>query len=229
MKSTPLLLALALAAPVSTTLAADNAAPATGQAAVPANADEWVRYLSDFTRNADMLVDPKKFVAALSQVSEPGFLVAALTAMMDPKLYNQSLASAMDPRAYANYARLMDPTVATTWMMTLLDPQFMNAVTYILTDPGKLMRWMMLPMDPKVTSAILNAMNPNIYAQWGTAGFDPKLWNTMMAPMNPNWLTGWAGTMAIPQTYGPTWGGWMATPYGAVPAPVLMPGIVPVK
>jgi hypothetical protein len=35
--------------------------------------------------------------------------------------------------------------------------------------------------------------------------------------MNPNWYGAWANTVANPQTYGPTWATWMATPYGAVP------------
>lgn len=78
MKTTPLLLALALAASTTPLMAAE------GTPAIPSSSEEWVRYLSDFTRNADMLVDPKKFVAALNQVTDPGFLVTAVNALMDP-------------------------------------------------------------------------------------------------------------------------------------------------
>ena len=138
MKSTRLLLALALTANTGLAMAADAPSAATSEStgAIPATPDEWVRHLSDFTRNADMLVDPKKFVAALNEFTDPSFLVAAMNAMLDPALYNKSLASAMDPKAYGNYARLMDPNVATRWMMTLMDPQFVNAVTYTLMDPA---------------------------------------------------------------------------------------------
>lgn len=232
MKAPHLLLALSLtlAAPVAHASApAPAAAPA---AAVPATPEAWVRHLADFTRNADMLVDPKKFIAALHQVTEPAFLLAAFSAALDPTLYQQSMASALDPRAQANYARLFDPNVATRWMTTLMDPQFINAVTYTLLEPGKLSRWMMLPMDPRVAATLLAALNPNPQAQPGMMGADPRLWAPQMLPptpqpmppaMMPGWQGAWMAPTPAPQAAPPGWGGWMLTPQGAVPMFVPAP------
>jgi hypothetical protein len=198
----------------------DAAAPAT----MPKTHQEWVIYLSDFTRNAEMMSDPKKFVAAMNAVSEPAFLAIAARATMDPNLYARSMASAMDPRAYGNYARLMDPMTMMAWMQAMADPQFLNALATVLSDQGKIMRWMMMPMDPNVTTMALGMMNPNTYVPMATAPVNPNLWGAAMAPMNPNWYAGWANTVVSPQSYGPTWSGWLATPYGMVPAqPARMP------
>ncbi len=190
---------------------------------MPKTHDEWVQYLSDFTQNADMLVDPRKFVAALSAVTEPQFAVTALGAMMDPYRYMQSVATLMDPRAYANYARTMDPKTLTDWTQALMDPQFYTALTYVFTDPNKLYRWMMAPLDPKVMSLILNMLNPNVYLRWGTVGLDPRLWSMLSSGVNPNWYAGWMNTLANPGSYGPTLGGWMQTPYGGAIAPPPLP------
>jgi hypothetical protein len=211
MRTTALFLALFLTTGVSQ---ANQPAPAD---AMPNTPEEWVAYLSDFTRNAEMLVDPKKFVAAMNQLSEPAFLAAALSAMNDPDLYAKSMASAMDPKSYANYAKLMDPATFTAWMQAMLNPQFANAMFAVVSDPNKVMRWMAAPMDPKVTSTALNLLNPASYGNLATAPANPTYVNTMMAPLNPNWFGGWANTVLTPQTYG-GWGTWMATPYGAVPA-----------
>lgn len=207
MNTKNLIPALALAAvSIQPAQAAD---PAPVVAAMPKNAQEWVAYLSDFTRNGEMLADPKKFVAALSNVTEPAFMAGALEAAMDPNLYARSAASAMDPKAYGNYARIADPAVLTAWAQALLDPQFVNAVLYVMTDPGKLMRWGMVPMDPKVTAAALNLLNPNQYARWLTAPMDPRIVNLAITPMNPGWYGAWGNNLVNPNSYAPMIGGWV--------------------
>jgi hypothetical protein len=214
------LLFLALSAASVPTLAAEADPKAAG--AMPANNEEWVRFLSDFTRNGEMLADPKKFVGALAAVTEPGFLIAASSAVMDPNLYTQSMNSLMDPKAYANYARAMDPTVITAWTSALLDPQFINALAYVITDPNKLMRWAMLPMEPKLLNAGMQALNPNTYLRLATAPADPRVAQMVTAPMNPNWYGAWMGAATAPSSYGPTIGGWMNP--AALPAfPTLVP------
>jgi len=46
---------------------------------------------------------------------------------------------------------------------------------------------------------------------------NPNLWGTAMVPMNPGLYAGWGNAVASPQSYGPTWSGMFATPYGMVP------------
>lgn len=217
-------LALAIAVSSLTCSALASDASATQANGMPANSDEWVRYLSDFTRNAEMVADPKKFVAALSAVSEPGFIAAATNAMLDQNLYMRSLGTLADPKAYSNYARLFDPATVMNWMSALTNPQFVNALTYVMTDPGKAMRWALAPMDPKVVSTALNMVNPNAYLRLGTTALDPRMLNLATMPMNPNWYGAWAGAAANPNSYGPTLSGWMAQPtQQAMPMPMAWP------
>jgi hypothetical protein len=222
---------LALAAMTSwASVQAADPAPAPAQAsassAMPMNADEWVRFLSDFTRNGEMLADPKKFIAALSAVSEPSFLISATSSVLDPNLYLQSMNSLMDPKAYANYARAMDPNVVGAWTQALLDPQFINAMGYVMTDPNKLMRWLMAPMDPKVLNAAMQMLNPNVYLRLATAPADPRVAKMATAPMNPNWYGAWMNSLTSPGSYGPTMGGWMNP--GLMPSLPAFPTFVPV-
>ena len=220
MTVTRTILAISLATLSASSLSADAPASAqnTQSAAVPASTAEWVNYLSDFTRNGDMLADPKKFIAALSTVSEPEFLIAAGKAMMDPNLYLQSTGSLMDPRAYSNFAKAMDPVVLASWSQALMDPQFISAAQTVMTDPNKLMRWVMAPMDPRALGMLLNTLNPNTYLKFGAAALDPRTLNMAVAPLNPNWLGAWAGNMANPQAYGPTMSNLLRVPaYGGQP------------
>jgi hypothetical protein len=213
MNATRTLLAISLATFSLPGLSDDAPAGQTqSPAAVPTNTAEWVAYLSDFTRNGELLADPKKFVAALHTVSEPEFLIAATKAMMDPNLYLQSTASLMDPRAYGNFAKAMDPVVMANWTQALMDPQFLSAVTTVVTDPNKLMRWAMAPMDPRALGLLLNTLNPNTYVKFAGAAVDPRMTSLATAPLNPNWYGAWLGNMANPQAYGPTFNAMMRAP-----------------
>ena len=224
MNATRTILAIALAA-LSTSRFSSDAPAQTAQqtAAVPSGMTEWVSYLSDFTRNGDMLADPKKFIAALATVSEPEFLIAASKAMMDPNLYLQSTSSLMDPRAYANFAKAMDPVVLASWSQALMDPQFIAAATTVMTDPNKLMRWVMAPMDPRALGLLLNSLNPNTYIKFAGAAVDPRTLNMAAAPLNPNWYGSWLGNMANPQAYGPTMNSLMTMPGFTAPTGVMAP------
>jgi hypothetical protein len=231
MRKLPLLMSLALgnfgalAYAQATVPAAPSATPApTAQAAaatpdgMPRTHQEWVAYLSDFTHNAEMMSDPRKFVAAMNEISEPAFLATAMISMMNPNLYARSMASAMDPRAYGNYAKIVDPMTLMTWMQAALDPQFFNAMVQTLSDPNKVMRWVSAPIDPNVTAMALGMVNPNTYVPMATAPVNANLWGTAMMPMNPSLYTGWANSAVSPQSYGPTWGSIFAQPQGMAPA-----------
>lgn len=222
MNATRTLLAIALTVVSSSSYAADAPVQASTQtSAVPGNTDEWVKYLADFTRNGDMLADPKKFIAALATVSEPEFLIAAGKAMMDPNLYLQSTSTLMDPRAYGNFAKAMDPVVLASWSQALMDPQFISALTTVMTDPNKLMRWLMAPVDPRALGLLMNTLNPNTYLKFAGAALDPRTLNMAATPLNPSWYGGWLGTMANPQAYGPTINALMGAPgFGGQPAAV---------
>ncbi len=205
--------------------AQDAAAQSVTQGgALPQTHEEWVQYLSNFTQNADMLVDPKKFVAALNAVTEPRFVIAALNAMMNPNLYMQSVATLMDPRAYGNYARTMDPKVVADWTQALTDPQFFAALSSVFADPNKLARWVMAPLDPKVMSVALNLLNPNVYLRWGTLGLDPRLWTMLSNTLNPSWYGAWMGGVLAPQSYGPSLGNYWLQPPLSAPVPYPLPG-----
>ncbi len=228
MTATRAFFAVALAALSMPSLSADTPAPAAQNAAVPASTAEWVNYLSDFTRNGDMLADPKKFIAALATVSEPEFLIAASKAMMDPNLYLQSTSTLMDPRAYSNFAKAVDPVVLANWSQALMDPQFISAVQTVVTDPNKLMRWAMAPMDPRALGMLLNTLNPNTYLKFGAAALDPRTLNMAVAPLNPNWYGGWMANMANPQAYGPTINNMLRVPTYGGQMGTLMPAYPPV-
>lgn len=204
-----------------------RAAQAETSTGLPKTPEEWVQYLSNFTQNADALVDPKKFIATLSAVTEPQFALAALSAMMNPEQYMQSVATLMDPRAYANYARTMDPKTVTDWTQALMDPQFYAALTYVFTDPNKIYRWLLAPLDPKVMSLALNMLNPNLYLRWGTIGLDPRLWNMLSSGLNPNWYAAWMNAFGNPASYGPTLGGWLRAPNTGTLPPYPAPGLPP--
>jgi hypothetical protein len=233
MNSTRTILAIALSSFSLASLSADAPAQVASQtSAVPVNTTGWVSYLSDFTRNGDMLADPKRFIAALAAVTEPEFVLAAGKAMLDPNLYLQSTSSLMDPRAYSNFAKAMDPVVLAAWSQALMDPQFISAATTVMTDPNKLMRWMMAPMDPRALGVLLNTLNPNTYIKFAGAALDPRALNMAAAPVNPNWYGQWLGSMVNPRSYGPTMNSVMQMPTiggqpGAlIPAyPQAVPGI----
>jgi len=233
MKASRTVIAILLATMSMPIFSQDASAQSNNQAAaVPTNTDDWVKYLADFTRNGDMLADPKKFIAALATVSEPEFLITASKAMMDPNLYLQSTSSLMDPRAYGNFAKAVDPVVLASWSQALMDPQFISAMTTVMTDPNKLMRWLMAPVDPRALGLLMNSLNPNTYLKFAGAALDPRTLNMATAPLNPSWYGGWLGNMANPQSYGPTMGNLLNVPaYGgqmgaAVPAyPQAFPSI----
>lgn len=225
MRKLHLLIALALGNLCAPALA-QQAAPAAPASAdgMPSSHQEWVAHLSDFTNNANMMADPKKFVAVVNAISEPAFLAVAMKSAMDPNLYARSMASAMDPKAYGNYAKLMDPMTSMAWMQAMLDPQFFNALVTLLSNPNKAIRWVSSPIDPNVTSMALGMLNPNTYMPMATAPMNQNLWGTAMMPMNPGLYPAWGNTMVSPQSYGPTWGGMIAMPYGMMPAqPVPAP------
>ena len=163
-------------------------------AAMPAGTQEWIAFLSDFTRNGDMLADPKKFLAALSVVSEPQFLFDAAKSMMEPNLYMQSTSTLLDPRAYGNFAKAMDPAVIAAWAGALTDPQFISATQTVVVD----LHWISAPLDPRVASMAA-------------------------APANPNWYGAWLSGMTNPQAYGPAIGGIMKPilPYGLPTLPMI--------
>jgi hypothetical protein len=91
------------------------------------------------------------------------------------------------------------------------------------------MRWAMVPTDPRTLELVLKTANPQNYLKWLLAPTDPRVLQTAMAPMNPGLYTGWMGAGMNPASYGKTWQGFTAMPYG-YPAPnvMAMPAPAPV-
>jgi hypothetical protein len=226
MKSSALVLVLAFTA--SSTMAAEGSKPAK-----PLTADELAQQMTDFTRNADVLKDPKRFVPFVSTATEPSFLFSMGNQMLEPGKWAEMTNSLMNPASYSDWMPLAtDPDVYAKWMAAGMDGNFYTALISQLADPAKMMRWMMGPMDPKAMELVLKTLNPGMYLRWMMAPTDPRWVQAAMAPMNPNLYMGWMGTGMNPATYGNAWKGFAAYPYAApgmmpMQAPNAMPMMVP--
>jgi hypothetical protein len=210
-------LVLSLAFATFNSLAVD--APAN----FPKTSDEMAALATDFTKNAEVLKDPKKFIPFVAFVTEPGFLFAMSNQMLEPGKWAEMTNSIINPASYSAWMPLAtDPAVYMNWMAAGMDSNFYTALAAQLSDPAKLMRWMMAPTDPKALEVLMKAVNPAVYLKWATAPADPRVVQTGMAPMNPNLYMGWAGAGMNPASYGNTWQGFATYPY-AYPAGAAMP------
>jgi hypothetical protein len=228
MKMTRFALVLPLAFAASGAVAADPAPQ------VPATPEAMAKLMMDFTKNADVLKDPRKFVPFFMAVTEPSFYLALGHQMLEPGQWANMTNSLMSPASYAAWMPLAtDPEVYTKWMAAGMDGNFYTALITPLTDPAKLMRWIMAPVDPKALELAMKVLNPQVYLNWMLSPTDPRWLQAGMAPMNPNLYMGWMGTTMNPATYGNMWKGFATYPYttlpGAMPtpAPAMMPAPMP--
>lgn len=226
MKISRLALALTLAFTTCSAMAANEAQPVAPADQMPATSEDMAKMMMDFTRNAEVLRDPRKFVPFFMTVTEPSFLFAMGNQMLEPGKWAQMTNSLMSPASYAAWMPLAtDPEVYTKWMAAGMDGNFYTALLTQLTDPAKMMRWMMAPIDPKALELAMKTLNPQVYLNWMLAPTDPRWLQAGMAPMNPNLYMGWLGTTMNPATYGNTWKGFATYPYGAMPGAMPMPGM----
>ena len=206
-------------------LAADSPA-----AHLPQGTEAWAQTMWDFTKNPQILKDPKTFVPFTTAATEPGFYTALGTQMLDPGVWANMTLSMLNPAAYGAWMPLMtDPNVYTKWLAASLDPNFYTALLTQFSDPGKMLRWMMLPADPKLWNMMLQSMNPAVYLKWMMAPFDPRWLQAGISTINPNVYLGWLGAMLNPGSYGDVWKGFLTAPYvplQATPAPVPSPASV---
>lgn len=216
---------------VALAFAASNALAADAPPDFPQTAEEVAKLTTDFTRNAELLKDPKKFVPFVSVATDPAFLFALSNQMMDPGKWAEMVNSIMNPASYSAWMPLAtDPEVYMKWAAASMDGNFYTALVSQLTDPAKLMRWMMLPTDPRALELLMKTVNPSVYLKWLLSPTDPRVLQTTMAPMNPNLYTGWMGAGMNPASYGNAWKGFAAYPY-AYPASAMpmMPAVVPMQ
>ncbi len=211
--------------PSTAPLATDSQAPVV----MPAGAENWAKMMWDFTRNPDVMKDPKVFVPWISAATEPAFYTALGMQMLDPTYWGYMANTMMDPRAYSAWMPLMsDPNVYMKWMAASADPNFYTAVLTQFSDPGKLMRWLMAPVDPKVLGLMIQPINPAVYLKWMMAPLDQQWLKAMVTPMMPNVYIGWLGAMMNPASYGEAWKAFLETPTQpiaplAYPAPIGSP------
>ena len=215
MKIRSLVVALAFAA--SNALAADTAP------GFPQTPEEVAKLATDFTRNAELLKDPKKFVPFVSVATDPAFLFALSNQMMEPGKVAEMINSIINPASYSAWMPLAtDPEVYMKWAAASMDGNFYTALVSQLNDPAKLMRWSMLPTDPRALELLMKTVNPAVYLKWMMAPTDPRVLQTAMVPMNPNLYTGWMGAGMNPASYGNAWKGFATYPY-AYPTQAVMP------
>jgi len=192
-------------------------------AAIPAGAENWAKMMWDFTRNPDVMKDPKVFLPWMSAATEPAFYTALGMQMLDPTYWGFMANSMMDPRAYSAWMPLMsDPNVYMKWMAASADPNFYTAVLTQFSDPGKMMRWLMAPVDPKVWGLVMQSINPAVYLKWMMAPLDQQWLKAMITPMTPNVYIGWLGAMMNPASYGEAWKAFLTTPTQPI-APLIYP------
>lgn len=229
MKRTRLTLALTLALAARGVLAADSPPVADSAAQVPGTPEAMASLMMDFTKNAEVLKDPRKFVPFFMAATEPSFYFALAHQMLEPGKWAQMTNSIMSPASYSAWMPLAtDPDVYAKWMAAGMDGNFYTALLTPLTDPAKLMRWMMAPVDPKALELAMKLLNPQVYLGWLLAPTDPRWLQAGTAPMNPNLYMGWMGTTMNPASYGNVWKGFATYPYaapgtGSVPAMMPMP------
>jgi len=209
-------------------LAASNALAADAPPEFPKTPEEVARLATDFTRNAEMLKDPKKFVPFVAVSTDPAFLFALSNQMMEPGRVAEMFNSLMNPASYSAWMPLAtDPEVYMRWAAASMDGNFYTALVSQLNDPAKLMRWAMVPTDPRALELLMKTLNPQNYLKWVLAPTDPRVLQTTMAPMNPALYSGWMGAGMNPASYGNTWQGLAGYPY-AFPTPNVMPMPAPV-
>ena len=206
MKSTPLLLSVALSLIL---------VQATQAAETPAATAEK---MLDPTRNASAFKDPKAFAEWTGAMMNPATSMALAQRGMDPNTYTRMLTGMMNPAAMQNYMQLMDPNVSMKWMAAGMNPNLYTALLGQGLNPTNYLNWMAAPVSPQAMNMGMQMLNPGMYGNWMAAPVSPQAMNAMMAPMNPNLYMNWMGAGMNPQTYG-SWGA-LATPLAA---PALTP------
>jgi hypothetical protein len=78
-------------------LAASNALAADAPPEFPQTPEEVARLATDFTRNAEVLKDPKKFVPFVAVSTDPAFLFALSNQMMEPGRVAEMVNSTHEP------------------------------------------------------------------------------------------------------------------------------------
>jgi hypothetical protein len=199
---------------------------ADGPAEMPKTPEAWAAQMWDFTRNPNVLKDPKQFVPFMSAALEPSFYTGMGMQMLDPSMWAYSLNSMMNPAAYSAWMPLLtDPNVYMKWLAAGFDPNFYTALLTQFTDPGKMMRWLMAPVDPKLWGLMMQSLNPGMYLKWLMSPLDPRWLQAGVNTINPNIYLGWLGSMMNPASYGDLWKGFLApvVPTTGVPASPASP------
>lgn len=149
------------------------AVPAMAATEVPATPSDWLTRMSDFSQNTQPARDPKVFLGLLNAATEPSFQQVRIDNMTEPALWNRVVRTASSEGAIENMQALATPQTAINWMAAFSDPQFYEAVSTILADPGKQARWAMAPMDANSYQPFEKFASPALYERWEQAATAP--------------------------------------------------------
>lgn len=161
-----------------------------------AGPEDWLKRMTDPTRNGAACKDPKAFAEWLDATTEPRFMTALASMAMDPGAYPKALGQLFDPATAHNWSELTDPVLYLRWMGAGLDPKFYQALFNRLADPGKLGRWAASPASPEM-QALLRAMaDPGTYGKWMVQALDTRTYAPLAQAANPALPAAWMGGMA---------------------------------
>lgn len=161
----------------------------------------WADRCTRFTTNGWAFKAPNNFILWLDVFSAPDIWLEFARRGLDPQYYVRSLDSLLDPATAQNYLEWTDPYLYERWLGALARPEFLNAVTGILTEPERLQRWTALPLDPRPWHLLLTAMSPETWAKWLTAPFDPRTQDLLAKALDPRTAEAWQRVLSDPKNY----------------------------
>lgn len=161
----------------------------------------WADRCTSATTNGWAFKAPNRFILWLDVFSAPDIWLEFARRGQDPHYYLRTLESLLDPATAQNYLEWTDPRLYERWLGALAQPEFLEAVTGILTQPERIARWAALPLDPRPWHLMLNAMSPETWAKWLALPFDPRIPALVNKALAPETAEAWERVLSDPSTY----------------------------
>jgi hypothetical protein len=170
---------------------------------------------TDFTTNGWAFKAPRNFLTWLDAFTDPAIYLEFANRSLDPQSYVRTLSSMLDPGTPKNHLEWTNPDIYNQWAQAAAEPSYLDAVTRILFDPGRLMRWVMLPLDERAWSVVGTALNPNTLLKWFNAPFDPKTQALLAKAADPETSRLWLESLGNPDNT--PWFNQPSSPYSEQP------------
>jgi len=161
----------------------------------------WADRCTSATTNGWAFKAPNNFILWLDVFSAPDIWLEFARRGMDPQYVLRSLESLLDPATAQNYGEWTDPYLYERWLGALGQPDFLNAVTRILTEPDRLARWLSLPLDPRPWQLMFLAANPETWVKWLALPFDPRTQALVAKALDPRTAEAWRQILSDPATF----------------------------